>query len=78
MTLADDRILEFLREEGPASPSRIHEDGRVDFSRPYINQRCGKLAEHNLVENLGNGVYAVTDQGEEYLDGELDLRTEID
>lgn len=74
MTLVDDRILEFLRETGPASPSKIHEDGRVNFSRPYINQRCGKLAEHSLVENLGNGVYSITSRGEEYLDGEVNLQ----
>lgn len=76
MSIADDRILEFLREEGPHTPSKIHEDDRISFSRTHINQRCKQLAEHGLVENLGNGVYTITGDGEDYLDGELDLREE--
>lgn len=76
MTIADDRILELLREDGPHSPSKIHKDGRVAFSRTYINQRCKKLAENGLVNNLGNGVYSITDRGERYLAGDLDLRSD--
>lgn len=76
MTIADERILEFLQEEGPHSPSKIQEDDRVQFSRTYINDRCRQLTEHGLTKNLGNGVYAITDEGKGYLDGELDLRKE--
>ena len=76
MSLADDRILEFLREEGPHSPSRMAEDNRLSFSRSHINRRCKRLTEEGLTENLGNGVYAITEDGTHYLDGELDLRTE--
>lgn len=72
MSIADDRILEFLQEEGPQSPTRIHEDGRVRFTRQHINTRCQKLANYGLVQNLGNGVYTITDKGERYLDGALD------
>jgi len=72
MSIADDRILEFLQDEGPRSPSKIHEDGRVRFSRQHINMRCKKLEEHHLVQNLGNGVYAITELGKEYLEGTLD------
>jgi DNA-binding Lrp family transcriptional regulator len=76
MTIADERILEFLQEEGPHSPSKIQEDDRVQFSRTYINDRCKLLTEHGLTKNLGNGVYAITDKGESYLAGEADLREE--
>lgn len=72
MSIADDRILEFLHEEGPRSPTKIQEDGRVRFTRQHINNRCQKLAEYGLLQNLGNGVYAVTDDGVKYLHGELD------
>ncbi|AUV82891.1 winged helix-turn-helix domain-containing protein [Salinigranum rubrum] len=72
MSIADDRILEFLHEEGPRSPSKIHEDGRVRFSRQHINMRCKKLEEYDLVQNLGNGVYSITEQGREYLEGDID------
>lgn len=69
---ADDRILEFIREEGPSTPTQMHEDGRVRFSRTYINTRCGILADKGFLLNYGNGVYQITERGEGYLDGELD------
>ncbi|WP_257627724.1 MarR family transcriptional regulator [Haloplanus salinarum] len=80
MTGADDRILEYLSEENPAAPSKIHDDGRIRFSRPYINQRCQKLAEKGFLLNLGNGVYQITERGEAYLEGEFDAQsmTEVD
>lgn len=74
MSLADDRILEFLQEEGPYSPSRMAKDDRLGFSRSHINRRCKQLTEEGLAENLGNGVYSITDKGEGYLNGEEDLR----
>lgn len=73
MSIADDRILEFLREEGPRSPTKIHEDGRVRFTRQHINTRCKRLVEYGLLQHLGNGVYAITEEGKNYLDGELDV-----
>lgn len=75
MTIADERVLEFLREEGPHSPSRIADDERVRFVSQYIGQRCRKLASYGLTRNIGNGVYQITDLGEQYLDGELDAET---
>lgn len=72
MSIADDRILEFLQEEGPRTPMKISQDGRVRFSRQHINMRCKQLAEYGLLQNLGNGVYAITDRGEAYLAGDCD------
>lgn len=69
---ADDRILEFISEEGPSTPKKMHDDGRVRFSRGYINKRCQILADHDLLINLGNGVYNITDDGLAYLNEELD------
>lgn len=74
MAQPDDRILEFLREEGPSTPKKMFDDGRVRFSRPYINVRCKELAEYGLLNHLGNGVYVITEQGEQYLKGELDTQ----
>lgn len=71
MTIADERILEFLKEEGPHLPSKMAEDERLYFSDQYIGRRCRTLAQYGLVQNLGNGVYAVTEQGEQYLGGQL-------
>jgi predicted transcriptional regulator len=30
------------------------------------------MVEHGLLQHLGNGVYVITDEGEQYLDGKLD------
>jgi len=42
--------------------------GRIRFSRPYIDKRREVLTEYGLLENLPNGVYVSTDEGEQYLD----------
>ncbi|RDZ54491.1 winged helix-turn-helix domain-containing protein [Haloferax sp. Atlit-4N] len=73
MTRADDRILEFLSEEGPHPPKKMADDGRVRFGRQYIGVRCRDyLVPYGLAQNLGNGVYSITELGEQYLAGEID------
>ena len=61
MTGADDRILEFLSEEGPTTPKQLADDDRVRFSRTCVNTRCKKLSSFGLLQELGNGVYAITE-----------------
>jgi hypothetical protein len=72
MVLADERILEFIRERGSGSPKKMADSGYVRYSDAYISQRCKKLAEYDLLNPLGNGVYVITDEGEAYLDEEYD------
>lgn len=72
MTLADDRILEYIRREGSGSPKQMKDSGYVRYTRSYISKRCKKLVEHGLLNDLGNGVYTITERGERYLDGEID------
>jgi predicted transcriptional regulator len=72
MTLADDRILEYIREEGSGAPTEMKESEYVRFSAAYISQRCKELVKRGLLQHLGNGVYVITEDGERYLDGELD------
>ena len=76
MVKADDRILEYLEVEGPHSPKRISDDPRIEFKQKHVNVRLLKLAEYGLVEKdaIGRGVYAISDDGRAYLDGELDAR----
>lgn len=71
MVLADDRILEYIREEGSGRPKEMADSGYVPYSRQYISRRCKELVEHGLLEDLGNGVYIITERGEKYLDGEI-------
>ncbi|MWV39500.1 winged helix DNA-binding protein [Natrialba sp. INN-245] len=72
MTIWDDRILEYIREEESGSPKELEESGYLRVSKSHISRRLRKLAEHDLLRHLGNGVYVITDRGEAYLDGEID------
>ncbi|MFU1780724.1 MarR family transcriptional regulator [Haloarcula japonica] len=72
MVLADDRILEYIREKGSGRPKEMADSGYVRYSRGYISKRCRKLVTYGLLQDLGNGVYTITERGEKYLDGEID------
>jgi len=71
MVLLDDRIMEFIDEEGPSLPSNIADDDRIPYGAQHIGNRCRKLADAGFLENLGNGVYVLTQQGINYLSGEF-------
>jgi len=72
MTVWDDRILEFIREtEGEsASVGKLADSDIIHVSNSHVSRRCQKLSEKGLLLPLGNGVYAITDEGKAYLDGE--------
>jgi len=74
MTIADERILEYLSTTDTSTPKKMADSGDVRFSRQYIGERCRKLADYEMVQHLGNGVYRITDLGREYLSGELDAQ----
>ena len=75
MTSLDDRILEFLNENKPTTPTKMTSRASLPYSRQHVDRRCKKLDENGLVENLGNGVYMITDDGEAYLEGRLNTET---
>jgi Mn-dependent DtxR family transcriptional regulator len=72
MTIWDDRILEAIREDRSGSPTPLSEHSHIHVQKSHISQRLKKLADYNLLEHLGNGVYIITPEGEKYLDGDLD------
>ena len=72
MVLADERTLEYIRENESGAPTEMAESGDVRYTPQHISQRCKKLAENDLLQPLGNGVYIITDAGEAYLDEEYD------
>ncbi|MFA9516570.1 MarR family transcriptional regulator [Halopenitus sp. H-Gu1] len=74
MVLADERILEFLDEHEVGTAKEMAESNTVRFSRSYITQRSGKLVDYGLIRLLGNGVFVITEVGEQYLEGELDAQ----
>lgn len=74
MTIADERILEFLRDNAPRQPKQLTEELKergMTYNDKYIGRRCLELSRHGLLRNLGNGIYSITDHGRDYLDGEL-------
>jgi len=75
MSLADDRILEYIRENDSGSPTEMKREGKIRYSANHIGRRCQKLAKKGLLRHLGNGVYVITEDGEHYLDGKLDTET---
>ena len=72
MTIADERILEYLSTSETSTPKKMADSGNVRFSRQYIGERCRKLAYYEMVQHLGNGVYLITKKKKKYLTGDLD------
>ncbi|ELY84988.1 hypothetical protein [Natrinema altunense] len=72
MVICDDRILEYLGEHETGTPKEMADSGLVRFSRSYITQRAKILLNYRLVRHLGNGVYTLSERGQQYLDGDLD------
>jgi len=76
MTIWDDRILEIIHEEGNGSPKELEDRDEVRISKSSVSRRLKKLADHDLLQPLANGVYIITDEGEAYLNGEYDAGKE--
>ena len=73
MVPADDRVLELIREYGNLTPQAIEELGGPVAN--YASTRCSKLVEIGLLERIARGLYGITEEGEAYLDEELDAST---
>ncbi|MCD2202729.1 hypothetical protein [Halobacterium sp. KA-6] len=71
MTLWDDRLLEWAEAHDSVSAPDVKDTEYFKITRPHISRRLRKLADHGLLKELGNGVYVITDEGEAYLEGEL-------
>ena len=73
ITLADERILEYLRKSKSGTPTKMADHENVHFSRSYLSKRCKVLVDYGLIEDYGNAVFVLTDRGKAYLAGELNL-----
>jgi DNA-binding IclR family transcriptional regulator len=56
---ADERIVDALTA-GTRNPSWLADE--LDYSRQYVHQRLQRLVDADLVENLGHGLYRLTDR----------------
>jgi len=72
MSIWDDRILEYIDENDGGRVGEIGNHDLFRISNPHVSRRCKVLADHGLLRPLGNGVYVITKEGKQYLDGELD------
>ena len=70
MNPVDDEIMEILDESGAGTPQSLADE--LDKNNDYIGVRCRELASKGLLGHPSRGLYVLTDQGEQYLDGELD------
>lgn len=62
---ADRRILSALNE-GVRNPSWLADE--LEYTRQYVHQRLQLLVAAELVENLGHGLYKITEDGSDELD----------
>nr|WP_049927536.1 hypothetical protein [Halopiger goleimassiliensis] len=72
MTICDERILERLSEVETDRQKGMADSGDVRFNWKYIGERYRKLTDYGMLQHLGNGVYRITEVGEQYLEGEVD------
>ena len=71
MNQTDDRVLELLDESDLIlSPSVIA--ANLEYSRNWISKRLSLLTNAELVEQVDEGYYIITDRGRAYLSGELE------
>lgn len=70
MTPMDDYILELLEEEGQYTPSVIAD--KLDYHPKSVGRRCRELQRRGLLRNIRRGLYQITDDGRDYLAGDLD------
>lgn len=68
----DERILEYLDEEGLATPKVIKYERGISASTGRIRERCKRLVYAGFVAPLHGDMYEITTWGQLYLCGEVD------
>ncbi|PLK19973.1 hypothetical protein CYV19_12245 [Natronobacterium gregoryi SP2] len=75
MCTLDERILEHLAEDTWSTPRHISRTIKFHATRRRIKERCQLLVQVGLIAPVveDSNMYEITHQGEEYLEGELDV-----
>jgi hypothetical protein len=71
MRPVDERIMETMRDEGNLTPYALDETFDVAVAN-YASNRLSELAQYGLVERLGRGLYRLTEDGQAFLEEDLD------
>lgn len=72
LTPADEAILEWLRDHGPASVDELVTADALDYRRAFVEERCSLLAGRDRLVVFSGGRYWLTGRGEAYLAGALE------
>ncbi len=76
MSKWDERILEYIEDNGPTAPKQISDCHYIHVTRQHISNRMKYLEEKGYLNPLGNGVYNITKRGRLYLAGGYDAERE--
>lgn len=70
MRPVDEKILEVMRDKGNMTPGALEE---LDVTvANYASNRLSLMAKYGLVERVVQGLYRITDAGEQFLNEDLD------
>ncbi|WP_254279211.1 hypothetical protein [Haloarcula marina] len=71
MNQVDERVMEWIRENGFASPGILNRERGFSVSTGHIRDRCKWLQYAGLLAPIGGDLYDLTSEGILYLKGEL-------
>lgn len=74
MKQLDERILEYLHEEGWATPSMMSDAMGFSASEGHIRERCEMLRYIGFIDVLHGQMYELDTDGRLYLMGQVDAR----
>lgn len=74
MRQIDERILEHLQDEYSSTPSLMASNVWIRASEEKIRNRCFRLSQIELVSKIGKDTYEITEIGEHYLQGNLNMK----
>ncbi|WP_306052073.1 MarR family transcriptional regulator [Natronococcus wangiae] len=72
MSPVDYEIILFF-DEHPIQVSPKVLAANIEYDRQYVSKRCRTLTDAGLLESVDTGLYQLTEAGQAYLDGELDV-----
>lgn len=75
MCTLDERILECLSDDPWSTPRHMSRAVNLTASRGRVEERCLMLSQVGLVAPIfeDSNMYEITHEGQEYLEGELDV-----
>lgn len=70
-TPSEKEVMLHIRDNGDNVPYNIAED--VERHNKTVQRKCRELTEQGILRNKGQGVYTLTEKGEEVVEKLMDL-----